>query len=40
MDFACGSGSLLLNVRKRMGAHGIGKIYGRKRTSPPTTWRA
>jgi type I restriction enzyme M protein len=22
MDFACGSGSLLLNVRKRMGAHG------------------
>ena len=26
MDFACGSGSLLLNVRKRMGPHGIGKI--------------
>ena len=25
-DFACGSGSLLLNVRKRMGPHGIGKI--------------
>ena len=24
MDFACGSGSLLLNVRKRMGPHGIG----------------
>ncbi|MGA8806974.1 MAG: type I restriction-modification system subunit M [Thermoanaerobaculia bacterium] len=29
-DFACGSGSLLLNVRKRMGAHGIGKIYGQE----------
>src|SRR4051812_2096270 len=27
-DFACGSGSLLLNVRHRMGPHGIGKIYG------------
>ena len=27
MDFACGSGSLLPNVRKRMGPHGIGKIY-------------
>ena len=27
-DFACGSGSLLLNVRKQLGAHGIGKIYG------------
>ena len=30
MDFACGSGSLLLNVRKRMGAYGIGKIYGQE----------
>jgi type I restriction enzyme M protein len=30
-DFACGSGSLLLNVRKRMGAHGIGKIYGQEK---------
>lgn len=29
-DFACGSGSLLLNVRKRMGTHGIGKIYGQE----------
>ena len=29
-DFACGSGSLLLNVRKRMGPHGIGKIYGQE----------
>ena len=27
LDFACGSGSLLLNVRKRMGPQGIGKIY-------------
>ncbi|BET68423.1 type I restriction-modification system subunit M [Opitutales bacterium ASA1] len=30
-DFACGSGSLLLNVRKRMGAHGIGKICGQEK---------
>ena len=30
MDFACGSGSLLLNVRKRMGLHGIGRIYGQE----------
>jgi type I restriction enzyme M protein len=29
-DFACGSGSLLLNVRKRMGLHGIGKIFGQE----------
>ena len=34
LDFACGSGSLLLNVRKRMGAPGdggIGKIYGQEK---------
>ena len=31
MDFACGSGSLLLNMRKRMGPHGIGKIYGQEK---------
>ena len=31
MDFACGSGSLLLNVRKRMGPTGIGKIYGQEK---------
>ena len=31
MDFACGSGSLLLNVRKRMESHGIGKIYGQEK---------
>ena len=30
-DFACGSGSLLLNVRNRMGPHGIGKIYGQEK---------
>jgi type I restriction enzyme M protein len=30
-DFACGSGSLLLNVRKRVGARGIGKIYGQEK---------
>ncbi len=29
-DFACGSGSLLLNVRRRMETHGIGKIYGQE----------
>ena len=31
LDFACGSGSLLLNVRKQLGAHGIGKIYGQEK---------
>lgn len=31
LDFACGSGSLLLNVRKRMGSHGVGKIYGQEK---------
>ena len=30
-DFACGSGSLLLNVRHQMGKHGIGKIYGQEK---------
>lgn len=30
-DFACGSGSLLLNVRKQMGANGIGKIFGQEK---------
>ena len=30
-DFACGSGSLLLNVRKQMGPHGIGMIYGQEK---------
>ncbi|MGH8117643.1 MAG: type I restriction-modification system subunit M [Rhodanobacteraceae bacterium] len=31
LDFACGSGSLLLNVRNRMGPHGIGRIYGQEK---------
>ena len=31
MDFACGSGSLLLNVRRQMGPHGIGRIYGQEK---------
>ena len=31
MDFACGSGSLLLNVRKRMRPRRIGKIYGQEK---------
>ena len=33
MDFACGSGSLLLNVRKRMqkSGGGIGRIYGQEK---------
>jgi type I restriction enzyme M protein len=30
-DFACGSGSLLLNVRKQMGPRGIGKIFGQEK---------
>ena len=30
-DFACGSGSLLLNVRHRLGTNGIGKIYGQEK---------
>lgn len=30
LDFACGSGSLLLNVRKRMGPHGVDKIFGQE----------
>lgn len=30
MDFACGSGSLLLNVRKRMRSSEIGKMYGQE----------
>jgi type I restriction enzyme M protein len=31
LDFTCGSGSLLLNVRRKMGGHGIGKIYGQEK---------
>ncbi len=31
LDMACGSGSLLLNVRHVMGKDGIGKIYGQEK---------
>ncbi len=31
LDFACGSGSLLLNVRNKLGRHGIGKICGQEK---------
>jgi len=31
LDFACGSGSLLLNVRNKLGQNGIGKIYGQEK---------
>ena len=31
LDFACGSGSLLLNVRHQLGNKGIGKIYGQEK---------
>lgn len=31
LDFACGSGSLLLNVRKQVGKDGVGKIYGQEK---------
>jgi len=31
LDFACGSGSLLLNVRHQLGKGGIGKIYGQEK---------
>ena len=31
LDFACGSGSLLLNVRREMEDYGIGKIYGQEK---------
>ena len=31
LDFACGSASLLINLRQRMGTKGIGKIYGQEK---------
>lgn len=31
LDFACGSGSLLLNVRHQLGVNGIGKFYGQEK---------
>ncbi len=38
MDFACGSGSLLLNVRTQFGNKGIGKIYGQEKNITTYTW--
>jgi type I restriction enzyme M protein len=39
LDFACGSGSLLLNVRRQLEESGgsIGKIYGQEKNIPLTT---
>ena len=31
LDFACGSGSLLINVRKQLGENAIGQIYGQEK---------
>lgn len=31
LDIACGSGSLVLNVRKQIGPNNIGKIYGQEK---------
>lgn len=31
LDFACGSGSLLINVRKQFGPNNIGQIYGQEK---------
>lgn len=31
LDFTCGSGSLILNIRRRMGSRGIGHIYGQEK---------
>ncbi len=31
LDFACGSGSLLINVRKQFGPNAIGQIYGQEK---------
>lgn len=31
LDFACGSGSLLINVRKQLGPNCIGQIYGQEK---------
>lgn len=31
LDFACGSGSLLINVQKQMGPNGIDQIYGQEK---------
>lgn len=31
LDFACGSGSLLINIRKQLGANSVGQIYGQEK---------
>ncbi|GMQ60458.1 hypothetical protein AN1V17_48580 [Vallitalea sediminicola] len=31
LNFACGSGSLLINVRKQLGTNSIGQIYGQEK---------
>lgn len=31
LDFACGSGSLLINVKKQLGSDNIGQIYGQEK---------
>lgn len=31
LDFACGSGSLLINVRRQLGPNSIGQIYGQEK---------
>lgn len=31
LDFACGSGSLLINVKKQLGSNNIGQIYGQEK---------
>lgn len=31
LDFACGSGSLLINVKKQLGSNSIGQIYGQEK---------
>lgn len=35
LDFACGSGSLLLSIRKHFGANNIGQIYGQEKDIVP-----
>ena len=40
LDFACGSGSLLLNVRKKVNKGASARSTARRATSPPTTSHA
>lgn len=37
LDFACGSGSLLINVKKQLGSNSIGQIYGQEKILPLIT---